>query len=356
MPDPGERAQLLERLRAEPRRQTGFDRLLSLAHPLWRRTRSNATLEAWLREHLDALVEAGWLTVPKQQRLWRSTRPALPEWVRLVSERKAESPQAIRHGEHWLPALAFARHLRDRRALERARTINRFLKARPRLEPAVPLRERSLEIFGDEKALDAFLDASGALFGGRLSLNILGTFIVPLPIPYERGPQGAHGRSILVVENAHTFYSFSRWNEHAGHYAAIAYSAGNALSGASATGSQAAESYIDIIRSRLGAGDIEYFGDLDPSGVRIPAAVDRARRDLGLPGLLPAESLYRWLLDHGRPTPMLRSTEKGPVDGLLWLGEALAERVKALFQGGERIAQEALSYRHLMEHFRDGSM
>lgn len=344
-----ERDALLEALRGLGRTHIEFDDLLRAVQPVWLGAHSSEPHQAWLRDHLDALVEAGELALPRQRRLWRPGNPNLPQWVRLVREPQGESARDIRGSEHWLPIMAFARQLRDRRQLERARTINRYLKSRPALSPALPLRERSLEIFGDEKELDRCRITGHALFGGELDLDKIGAFQVPWPIPYERSPDKAIGRPILVVENHHTYFSLARWNERSGRYAAVAYGSGNALSGASGIGSSAGESYIDIMRARFKAEIVEYFGDLDPEGIRIPDTLDRARREQGLPGLEPARVLYAWLLDNGhRGGPIKGNTPAIREAVNRWFDTVLAGRIERLFDSGERIAQEALTYRDML--------
>src|SRR5260370_9171997 len=69
----------------------------------------------------------------------------------------------------------------------------------------VPSRERSLEIFGDEKALDRLIGT--ALFApGRLSLELLRCRRV---VPRLHCEPVGKGRVLLVVENSDTFNSLA---------------------------------------------------------------------------------------------------------------------------------------------------
>lgn len=108
--------------------------------------------------------------------------------------------------------------------------INAFLiSARDRKPTQAPTRERSLQIFGDEKRLDDLRKGKTGLFEGRISLEDLLCYPVAPPLPCEMPPQRPYGRPVLVLENYHSYDSFCRWNRQAALYAAIACGAGNAF-------------------------------------------------------------------------------------------------------------------------------
>ena len=179
-----------------------------------------------LLEALQVLARDGVVELPGQG--WdRSGSPALPRTARLrVDANPGGAPEPCA----WLPALAFAgeeRHPVRRRDLQ---AINAFLLAmRDRSLCSVPTRERSLQVFGDEKRLDDLRKGGSSLFEGRVSLDDLKCYPVAPPLPYETPEKPAPGKAILVLENYHSFDSFCRWNRKTALYAAVAYGSGNAF-------------------------------------------------------------------------------------------------------------------------------
>lgn len=235
----------------------------------------------------------------------------------------------------WVPELAFLADLKSLSAPGDLLAINRFLQDGGRARPPVPVKERSVEIFGDEKRLDA-LAATSLFQRGPLSLELVRAFVVPEPLGWRMGP-GPEGR-LLAVENAATWDSFSRWNRQAAVWSAVIYGAGHR--------------FIDGIMflPEIAQGPIariDYFGDIDPEGLRIPQLAGARGAGLGLPQPLPLAPAYRHLLDNGRPATL----SPGPLDPeiCLWLGDALAPRALSLFRAGQRIAQEHLGWEALSD-------
>jgi hypothetical protein len=295
-----------------------------------------------LAEALRSAADTGEILLPRSARSWdRAGGAPLPGFVMLAAPRPAPTP-AIEPGYGWHPLLRFAASERNRLRLESARHINEWLKSDPDLTLIVPIKERSLEIFGDEKRLDELRGGRTTLFG-RVSLAALGCRICPIPLPFEAGPDVARGRPILIIENNDTWASFAAWNRATGRYAAVAYAGGG-------HGKSIAydEAFIDELNSRFQAEALFYFGDLDPRGLRIASrAADRRAERGGLP-LQPASALYDWLLAAGVRTP-LRSHEQASPSDLAWLPLVLREPVMALFAAAQRIPQEALGTRVLAQ-------
>ena len=290
-----------------------------------------------LLDALRALEREGIVDLPK--RGWdASGSPVLP---RTATLRDVAPQQHARAPHAWLPALAFAAD--ERHPVRRAdlQAINAFLVSVRGREPVpVPTRERSLQVFGDEKRLDDLRKGERALFEGRVTLDDLGCYPVAPPLPYELPPTRAPGRPILILENYHSYDSFCRWNRGAAVYAAVAYGGGNAFR-------QGAGNLDDLI-DRVQAAGAMYLGDLDPSGVRILIEVNRRRQADGQPILQPHCGLYRWLLTHGRRRPL----EKAPTDKLVCslrdtFTVDLANALIALWSGGQRIPQESFGVEQL---------
>ena len=332
---------IARRLAGEPGKKVPYDRVLSICQAEMPALRDAPDRSAQLLALLECGQTEGRWRLPRELRLWLPGRPSLPSWVML----KSPATVAMRDEEDttWVPLLGFAGALRKRSEREHARCINAWLREHPDPSMRVPSRERSLQIFGDEKKLDSLGGARGSLFGGRLSLADLACFTAPLPLPYELPATTATGAPLLVVENHHSYWSFCEWNRDRGVYAAVAYGSGEAF--------KSAAHHLDQIRRRSAAGSLEYIGDIDPKGLAIACDVDRQRRGIGLEPLNPAHNWYRWLLDHGRRRRLRAQQLRAlPEPQRLhdWLGEALASEVEALFGDGEWLPQEALGLEALM--------
>lgn len=293
-----------------------------------------------LADALRSAADTGEILLPKQSRSWdRTGGAALPGFVMLATPRPQLSP-VVAPGYGWHPLLAFAARERNRLRLESAKQINEWLKSDPDLSLMVPIKERSLEIFGDEKRLDQLRGGMTTLFG-QLTLTALGCRVCPIPLPFEAGPDSARGRSILIVENNDTWASFSGWNRSAGRFAAVAYAGGGH---GKSLGYD--ETFIDELLDRFQATQLFYFGDIDPAGLRIASRTAERRARRGALALQPMVALYAWLLAHGTRTP-LRAGERSAPSDLAWLPEALRGATEALFAARQRLPQESLGTRIL---------
>ncbi len=296
---------------------------------------------SFLHAELRELEMAGVLRFPSagNKSAWlKETTPRLPAWIILLdSNSKAQriDPAQI----PWLAELSFCADLKSAVALEAAIAINKFLiKHRRNLIP-VPMRERSLQIFGDEKKLQRFLSPAG-LFGGRLSLASLGAFVVNPPLPHEKFPE-ARGKPVLVIENHHTYYSFCQWNRSSQVYSAIAYGSGMAF--------VRTDTAIDEIMASVEAGEIHYFGDIDWTGLEIPFLFNKWRSIQGLPPLTLASSLYLWLLANGVRQKVDEVALSSAEQISNWLPEQLRKTTVDFLLSGQRIPQESLGTDALSE-------
>jgi hypothetical protein len=289
---------------------------------------ARARLLAAIRE----LETAGEVTLPRGTNGWEAApRPALPRWVARPAKTKPDNtaePAVAWHADlSWVPAfLATDRPTAAERLLLRA--VNGFLGAGGS-DVIVPLRERSLQLAGDEKALDTV--SRGRLFApGRLSLGLLSTVRVSPPLVRRKMGEGP---LLLLVENYATYDSLSATLPADGEVGTVAYSAGNTL-GAVLSG---------LADEGQRPHALAYFGDLDTKGLEIAAAGTRLATDLGLPPLNPAEYLYRLLIEHGRPASA--GTYSGPGKAraaATWLPVALRAPVLDVLLAGKRLAQEAV--------------
>lgn len=286
------------------------------------------------RRTLDALEKAGIISLPISSAAWdRSVTPYLPRTVAVAdASQLAEAPVIA-----WVPTLSFAAVERHPTTLRNLRAINGWLKQkRGRELPIVPIAERSLEIFGDEKRLDD-LRQGETLFGGRLRLADLAC--EPLATILAWHPGRSDGDAVLVVENAAAYASFRRFNDQAGLWRAVVWGAGNAF--------RRYHDGLGEVFSATGALRAVYFGDLDPEGVAILAAAIRARSG----DLVPHRGLYAALL---RRRMVRRLPEVVPLAGreeteLVACLPELAEAVLALWREGMVLPQEGYGYQALLE-------
>lgn len=288
-----------------------------------------------LGEVVERGVAEGKLRAPVSRKRW-SGNPPLPEWVIATRSLPVQPATVPGRDYFWRPELQWAVELRLRlEDMERLKQVNAWLRDMPADEPIVPLRERSLEIFGDEKLLEE-LTASSRLVGkDRLTLDLLRARAVHPPFFYKVISQAP---VLLVIENHHPFDSFARTLRPGSGVGMVAYGGGNAFVGSVTYAADLPQSVEEI----------RYFGDIDAEGLRIPIDAGRVARAAGLPDVLPAADLYDRLLRIGRvangPKPISRAAAERMAD---WLPERLRPEVETLLAQGKRIAQEAVGLKAL---------
>lgn len=239
----------------------------------------------------------------------------------------------------WEEQLKFLRESRLNIPFTELRLLNDFLKRAAAGRDIVPIKERSLQIFGDEKRLDSLLTT--ALFRSeRLDIKRdLRCEVVGEPLPWKRGPASAASQPIIVLENAATWHSYCRWNADQQLFSGVIYGCGNRF----VDGVR----YLDDIFAELGGRRrVFYFGDLDPQGLLIPHEASARAQAASLPTVEPHLWSYRELLKlgEGRSQPW----EGEPPSFTLsdWLGE-FAEPARQLFYSNQRLAQEHLGWEFL---------
>jgi hypothetical protein len=326
-------AEFAARLALSPRKRVELAKVKQLYFELHPELRNHPERSALLLELLQELAAAGALALPARRSWEKVGQPARPLWVALVRERE-EVPREDFSRVPWVPELGFWPELKPPQ-LVAAKAINEFLLRRRGSFALVPIKERSLEIFGDEKRLDA-MRSGDSLFSGRLPLYALGAFVVPLPLPYRIAP--APGKPVLVVENHNSYWSFGEWNQRALRYSAVVYGAGEAFRSTGAALGQ-------VLREVDGTGAL-YLGDLDPKGIGIPLDFNRTAA-AEEPKVVPAQEWYTWLLTRGhqREKPECGNVSSG--SAIEWLGAELGARLAELWRAGRWIPQEALGFDHL---------
>jgi hypothetical protein len=241
----------------------------------------------------------------------------------------------------WSSQLAFLASESVTVAPDDLRKLNIFLLKEPRPREAVPIKERSLEIFGDEKRLDALLSTS--LFrAGRLDCEKdLKCEIIGEPLGWKRGPAEAASHPIIVIENAATWHSYCRWNAERKLFSAVVYGCGNRF----VDGIRYME---DIFAELGGSRSVFYFGDIDRRGLEIPQEATIHSQNRGLPAIEPHLWSYRQLLALGDGQGQLCETESPSVALCEWLGE-LAESAWQLLSAHQRLPQEHVGWEFLQK-------
>jgi len=284
---------------------------------------------ARLKEAIDVLVADG-IFEPSKALAPRQGIGLAKAYLIPQAERPPTPPPARSHP--WMPLMAWCATWRwpNEETYGHVVAVNRWLASHSDGVAVVPVRERSLEITGHDKALGKLLDGP---FKPRSDLlRALAVRDAPPPMAITE-VHGATGRGILVVENGTTFHSvLEAASGHAERGRPVAwkwigYGAGRQLG-----------AILPSLVS-MGPDPIAYFGDLDPEGLEIAAAGAVAARDGHLGRLLPHLDLYRALLKSGRPQHR-ESRKAWPAVGLAWLGAELADSVVGRLRTNSWLAQE----------------
>jgi hypothetical protein len=291
------------------------------------------------------LAGEGWIELrPVRYRPHLIDRIVIPfeaeeRWRMAFGYQPADDAELQRIADHpWTPALSFIRTARIGIPLEDLLRLDAFLAADPASRPMVPIKERSLAIFGDEKRLDGLVGS--ALFQeGRLTLEQLRCRIVPEPLGWRRGMDPAG--PVLVLENLATWDTHVAVDRMTPRYSAVVYGGGNRFV-------EGVAFLAEIFREIGAKRRVLYFGDLDTSGLRIPMRASRTATRLGLPPVEPDLESYARLLRTAERFPPTASGED-PVsrEDVEWLGPLADEAMRVLGAGG-RLAQERVGMEQLM--------
>jgi hypothetical protein len=309
---------------------------------------ASATERADAENDARALASEGWIELtPLRYRPHRIGRVVVPlaaesRWAEAFGFIPPTDEDIRRIRDHpWEPALAFVRDTRVNLPFTELRLLDDFIKQRRHDCDLVPIKERSLQIFGDEKRLDAI--GGSALFReGRLDVRRdFRCESVGVPLGWKRGPSRAADRPMIVLENAATWHSYCRWNTERGLFGAVVYGDGNRFI-------DGIRYLTDVFGEIGGARKVYYFGDLDPQGLAIPQDASSRGNDMGLPPVEPHLWSYRQLLRLGREHAQPSDVEMPSRELWDWLQEC-AEPVRRLFADGRRIAQEQVGWDFLRE-------
>ncbi len=288
------------------------------------------------RRELGAIIDELAMTgrVKPSVRRDRTRMPPLPAFIDVVRTPRDGSARGEARGHGWRPELSRVLALQPPPTSAEVRVlrqVNAWIAERSTEASVCGSRERSLEIFGDEKLLDERLRYGRLFTGGLLTYELLRSRRVAPGLVTEvvgRAP------TVLVVENTDTFRAIADVLAESAdsQVGLVAWGAGAAFEQ-----SCGALSALSVAGQAVSHG--WYFGDVDPSGLRIPAHA----ADLVAP--LPLEAagpLYDLLFDRDQRVPARERIADGTEQHLLWLGEPRARRARAVISDEKRLPQEAL--------------
>lgn len=257
---------------------------------------------------------------------------ALPTSVTLpqtttTSRRRSAGP--------WNSALSWTQGLRfDERQYELLDRVNSWLRDESDGSTVVPAEERSLQVFGDEKAIARQVGGLTLWQPGRLDATLLRFENIPMPFPYQK--VGA-GNRVLMVENTAAFRTCSKLlAADSGHpYYAVAFGQG-----------KWAPKTVASAKTLPAVSAVDYWGDLDVEGLKIARDACQAGRAAGLETSCHPR-LWGLLLDC-EPVST-ESDSRYQVEVTSVLPAELRERAGAILAGGYRIPQERLGYEVLRQ-------
>lgn len=280
-----------------------------------------------LARALEELAHAGVIVLPAKASWDRWTRPPLPKFITVATNRM--TPVGTPWRTHpWCAQLGWVSSLTKLAPTQHDQLValNTWF-ARRATGDVVPMRVRSAEIFGDEKALDGLIRTG--LFGAdRLTLELLGCRRYPPPLTITRRGDGP---DILIVENSDAYWvALDATGTTNGPVGRIAFGMGRGIE----------QSIHALAEDPERPKRLWYWGDLDPDGIVIPTQAAKTAATLGLPPLEPATRLWAAMA-------ALPGTDEGMVTWTAatgaWLGEELWAATATVRAARARVAQERLS-------------
>lgn len=269
--------------------------------------------------------------------------PPIPEYINLLGKETNKQKIALLKQKSWVPKLSFSVDINNLEQLKTLEKINDFyIETNYEKLSVIPIRERSMKIFNDEKKLDS-LHKKSILFDGRLTLHDLKCEDIAPPLYYE-AIADCNGKPALICENSNSFHSFNRWNKQSEIYGAIIYGNGNEF--------RKTHYWLNEIQKKHQISNFFYFGDIDPIGLEIPYYVNRDRVNEKMTSIFPSKKLYLALLKSQKSNIISKKNANKNItnDIFNWLESTeIIEVTKKLFVNKLRIPQEAISYEDLSQ-------
>ncbi len=307
-----------------------------------------------LRTLLDELNNNNSIRLPVDRIHWDSSQePRLPLWIIIKSNLPIQKNDKWWKTFPWHPKLQWASSLKhiNQSLGQDLQVINTFLKNYNEWGSNIfiPIKERSLLLFQDEKRLDSLF--KGQLFKkGRLTLEMLDCFRTWEPFTVEHYNSQYFHRT-LIIENKDTYYSVCRVCsalKQASPYQHIIYGCGIKIY----------STIFGIENLDPKISDIEYFGDIDPKGLEIPCVTQRRLINARFPQKIqPALPLYLRAFEIIEQSNLSfkitdEKAKKWKKEYLSFLPEPLQSKANILFKQTTRIPQEILNYMEISKIFK----
>jgi hypothetical protein len=228
--------------------------------------------------------------------------------------------------------------------------IDQFLKKNRSKLIEIPIKERSLQIFGDEKYLDSFIKNRE---NGTELLKILKCFHTYEPIHGKNFVSYLHN-SILILENRDTFYGFLKSQESMSkpYYRGVFYGQGGVI----------LNSFHNIIKYLDESTQVYYFGDIDKGGITIAVNLIKAWREMEPKRQIEiANEYYAKIIDFYQKSgfSILATSKMKPnlplaqisKESLSIFDSIVSEKIWEIMSKKERIPQEFLNYEEQMTIF-----
>ena len=295
-----------------------------------------------LLELIENLVKQEGYQLPVGKHLYdRAAYPPLPKWIKRPFFGKDKTFAPRKH--LWSSELIFlsARsHLHNHE--DWLKLDQWFKKTRGIDKHNIPHRERSYEIFRDEKKLDN-LRTTKPFKDGQISLEDLACYVVFEPLPIESGPPAALGMPALIVENSTTYWTVANWNKEVGRYSCVIYGSGNKVA--------AAKDWLVLKREEFEYIEIKYFGDIDATGIEIALRVKDSISDVGGLAFSFELDLYELALqlEEGKQLPKCKGKKTIKKSLRPDFPISIASKIKKIISKGKRIPQEVVTEEVLAE-------
>ena len=275
-----------------------------------------------------------------------SYTPSAPRWIKII-KLKPQKERTPWKKFPWHPQMTWASELKNiqESSFESLRQLDHFfVNLGGNSMGLMTIKERSLQIFKDEKKLDSLI--TRPWFQEHISLKDLGCYKTIEPFASKTFPNAKTNKTI-IIENRDTFDSFCKANGRVStpFYKYIIYGCGDRIEGQILWIS----GFDQEIRT------IEYFGDLDLNGLAIPYRVNQVLIDNDYVQRIElAKVFYTRLIKLARKYfPQIDSNIalKSDYKLLNFLSPDEKRFVGLVLQQGKRIAQELLNYEEISKIF-----
>lgn len=332
----------LKRIQKLPRNrgQVLYSEVYKVFEVIYQKLYQPIEYEERLMELLKSFAEKKLLRFPKGKKYWDATKSTpRPLWIELPSEEKRKKLTPWKN-EIWVPQMSWVTKInrmppQTHNDLQR---INDFLKI-PKGDLPFPEKERSIQLFGDEKRLRELHTKYGKyddLF------NLTNSYKTHKPLTFRR--YSTNYANAIILENRDTFDSFCRVNSSlkTPNYRYIIYG----------DGMEILERYDDILQFEKVPPNIGYFGDLDPSGLYIAQHLQKQIRTDECQLVLQFSPFYKRLVEvyKKQKWEFKFKAQHNPFT-LDFVPPSEKGYIESLFRNNNRIPQELLNIEEIKRIF-----